>query len=194
MPLPSSDFEYPPLVLPMSGLEQSEMDLGDSFMANALTTNEQGGKLQGLLRYIEGFFETSILAGDGKKYLILAKEEGSEPIEPVTPPYTIYYGDGNVTDATYEYDVMLEDYDPDGDKKHTDWSVEFEVVEGKMTGNVSFSAEIERFPDDGADPPIQTMYRLPLIRSLERVSTGGLFQQDSMCVSGTPVVGLIKVG
>jgi hypothetical protein len=98
-------------------------------------------------------------------------------------PYTIYFSSG--TTATITEEQVLADYEAPGSA----WSIEFAVSgTGEMTGTWTTNANTARF-----DTP-QTFYRLPIIRSGTRVSSGGIYQEDRMCNDGAPVVGLIKVG
>ena len=95
------------------------------------------------------------------------------------------------TELVPTLEEMMKDYDPD---KHENWSASFEVVDGSMTGEVIYDEEIERFPDDGADPAKQTFYRLPLIRNGENVTSGGFYQEDTLCLNGKGRQQLLKLG
>ena len=95
------------------------------------------------------------------------------------------------TEQVLTVEEMMKDYDSD---KHENWSASFEVVDGSMTGEVIYDEEIERFPDDGADPAKQTFYRLPLIRNGENVTSGGFYQEDTLCLNGKGRQQLLKLG
>ena len=102
-------------------------------------------------------------------------------------PYTIYFSDFGI--LTLTQDVIYDLYDPD---LHNNWSIEFEISADQLNATVAYNTEIERFPVNGAGE--QTHYRLPVVRNGVVVSSGGCYQEDSMCDSGVPVIGLIKVG
>lgn len=105
-------------------------------------------------------------------------------------PYSIAYS--NDTEAVLTLADMLVDYDSD---IHNSWSANFEVVTGSMTGVVTYSDDVNRYPDDGAGPPAaQTFYRLPLIRGGLTVSSGGFYQEDTLCLNGEGRQQLIKMG
>ena len=91
---------------------------------------------------------------------------------------------------------MMKDYDPD---KHENWSASFELVDGSMTGEVIYDEEIERFqvegdPDLPEMPDMQTFYRLPLIRDGKNVTSGGFYQEDTLCLNGKGRQQLLKLG
>jgi hypothetical protein len=100
----------------------------------------------------------------------------------------IYYADGS--EVSLIYADMFEDYDSEND---TDWSAEF-AIDGSMTGVVVYNSEIDRFVDDGGFPPVQTAYRLPLVRGGKVVSSGGVYEEVIKCMDGSPVTQLIKIG
>ena len=193
---PSSDNEYPPLTLPLHGFTKDEQDTMELMRHNALTSNEQRGKLEWMLRYLAPFSEEIITGADGMQYFVLAKPTGTLEIA-VETDYHVYYSGDPDTPVTFTDADILENYEPpeeDGSETEDNWGILFEVVDNELTGVTSFVAKTERFILDGADPPVQTGYYLPVIREGKRVSSGGLYQEDSMCDDGTPVVGLIKVG
>ena len=107
--------------------------------------------------------------------------------------YTIYYADGTV--ATLTLAVINADYDPDPEgEAHTDWSINFEVLGGEMSQAVTYSDDTVRFPDDGANPAAQTFYRLPIVRGGLTVSSGGVYQEDTLCLNGEGRQQLLKMG
>ena len=100
------------------------------------------------------------------------------------------------TEQVLTVDEMMKDYDPD---KHENWSASFEVVDGSMNGKVIYDEEIERFqvegdPDLPEMPDMQTYYRLPLIRDGKNVSSGGFYQEDTLCLNGKGRQQLLKLG
>jgi len=109
--------------------------------------------------------------------------------EPVVLDYFISYA--NDTEAILIQADIYEDYDSE---LNNNWSANFEVVSGSMTGGVTYSDDVDRFPDDGGDPATQTFYRLPLIRGGEQASTGGFYQEDTLCLNGTGRQQLLKMG
>ena len=124
----------------------------------------------------------------------------TEPTGPVLD-YTIFFTGGDELSITEA--EALAGYNPGINKN---WSLEFELSgTGELTGEFVGVDETERFPDDGEEPPVQTAYRLPIIRgglindddelvTGKRVSSGGLYQEDTACNDGSPVTQLIKVG
>ena len=152
-----------------------------------MTSNEQRGKLEWTLRYLEPFSEEIITGADGMQYFVLAKPTGTLEI---AVDYTIY---GTNFTATIPPAEMLEGYDPSPDgAADTEWSAGFEIVDGAMTGEVIYSADVDRFPVD--DDGEQLFYLLPLIRNEKTVSTGGCYQEDTTCVNGEAMQQLYKIG
>jgi len=98
-------------------------------------------------------------------------------------PYTIYFADETVLTLSGIYNL----YDPDSDN---DWSAEFAVSSGEMTQGVVYNSTTDR----GIGAGTQTVYRLPLIRSGVKVSSGGLYEEYISCKDGSPKTLLIKVG
>ena len=95
------------------------------------------------------------------------------------------------TEDTLTQAAIYEDYDSE---VHNNWSANFHIVSGSMNGAVTYSAEVVRFPDDGGDPATQTFYRLPLIRGGLTVSSGGFYQEDTLCLNGKGRQQLLKLG
>ena len=100
------------------------------------------------------------------------------------------------TEQVLTVEEMMKDYDSD---KHENWSASFELVDGSMTGEVIYDEEIERFqvegdPDLPEMPDMQTYYRLPLIRDGKNVTSGGFYQEDTLCLNGKGRQQLIKMG
>ena len=94
-------------------------------------------------------------------------------------PYTIYFADDTTATIT-EAQIAV--------GQVNNWGIVCTVSSGAMTG-AAVGAGTDRFVGDP-----QTAYFLPVYIGGVRVSSGGLYQEDSMCDDGTPVVGLIKVG
>ena len=80
------------------------------------------------------------------------------------------------------------------------WSLQFAVT---FTRLVSFgttapfgTSATDRFDGDAGNA--QTFYRLPVIRTVggikQKLSVGGVYRENIVCVSGVPIVELLKIG
>lgn len=207
MSLPTSDFTFPPLIKPLSGLNNDEMDFEGESVRNVEFSNEHRSKTADTLNYFSGFTETKITDMDGFVYTVLARSNGADSpsTTSLTLPYTIYYADGSTSTIT-EAEIFA-DYDPtpedEGGEGHTEWGVQFEISAGEMTGYVEFNDHGDRFieeavPSGGSggsgSSTEQTGYWLPVILGGERVSTGGLYEEYIRCKDGSPQTLLTKVG
>lgn len=108
--------------------------------------------------------------------------------DPLEIPYTFYFADSAVNNQTIELDTMLANYDPD---VHTDWSIEFAVTSGLITGVITYSTNTDKHTWVNGE---QTFYRIALIRDGDVVSSGGLYQEITPCLDGEPVQQFNKVG
>jgi hypothetical protein len=84
--------------------------------------------------------------------------------------------------------AALDDFDPDTD---TNWSIKLPVngTTFKFTkGTLTFDDETDFYDSDP-----QTFYVVPVIRDGVVFSTGGVFRETIVCVSGKPIVQLVKI-
>jgi len=172
------DFEIPPLQL--KGLRQSGG--ANPFTGIPLEESpEHTYAAKDIIVYDED--------GNAVKVRAMVLDLGGEEIAS-NLDYTIY---GTNFTATIPPAEMLEGYDPSPDgAADTEWSAGFEIVDGAMTGEVIYSADVDRFPVD--DDGEQLFYLLPLIRNEKTVSTGGCYQEDITCVNGEAMQQLYKIG
>jgi hypothetical protein len=100
--------------------------------------------------------------------------------------FQFVFADGSTQEVNLN--VAIADYDSN---VSTDWSIKLPVngTTFRFTkGTLTFDDETEFFDDDP-----QTFYVVPLIRNERAVTTGGVFRETIVCVSGEPIVQLVKI-
>jgi hypothetical protein len=98
--------------------------------------------------------------------------------------FQFVFADGETQETSLA--AVLDSYDPGTDE---DWSIELPVSDTAFTqAALAFNSSAELFDDDP-----QTFYRVPVIRNGRVLSTGGAFRETIVCVSGEPIVQLVKI-
>jgi len=91
------------------------------------------------------------------------------------------------TETLLERDTILENYDPGSD---SDWSISATISGLTATKAVTYDATSDFYDDVGS---LQTVARIPIIRSGELITKYGFYREGIRCKDGDAVVEFYKV-
>lgn len=130
---------------------------------------------------------------DGRSWTIVPSADAPTNGRPADGYYIVLSGDS--TGTYISYTDAFDGYDPSTD---TDYSLEFGVTSSALDAldstNPTGTTSTQFYDGDAATSTAQTYYRIPLVRSGKKVSSGGTFRENTFCAgSKGPIVELLKI-